>query len=53
MLKNRTRFTTSIPIKLKEDLKDLSEYTRINQSKLIEEAIEDLLKKHENKKTRE
>ena len=53
MLKNRIRFTTSIPKELKEELGKLSEYTRINQSKLIEEAIEDLLKKYENKKTRE
>lgn len=45
-LKDRTQFATSIKIELKEQFQELSERTRIPQSKLMDEAIENLLKKH-------
>jgi hypothetical protein len=45
-LKNRSQFASSIDNKLKDDLKKLSERTRIPQSKLLDEAIEDLIKKY-------
>jgi metal-responsive CopG/Arc/MetJ family transcriptional regulator len=45
-LVNRTRIGSSIDNKLYEDFKKLSAETRIPQSKLLDEAIEDLLKKY-------
>lgn len=45
-LKNRVQYATSIDKELKDAMKVLSDKTRIPQSKLIDEAIEDLLKKH-------
>lgn len=45
-LKNRKRYTNSLDIKLLSQLKDLSVVTKIPQSKLIDEAITDLLKKY-------
>jgi len=45
-LVNRKRFTTTLDNKLLTALHKMSEDTRINISKLIDEAIEDLLKKH-------
>jgi len=48
-LKNRKRYTNSIDIKLLEMLKELSQATRIPESRLLDEAIEDLLKKYEKK----
>lgn len=45
-LKNRAQFSTSIDKDLKEAMKILSDKTRIPQSKLVDEAIEDLLKKY-------
>ena len=45
-LTNRTRIGSAIDKVLFEDLKKLSEQTRIPISKLLDEAIEDLLKKH-------
>ncbi|MDD4780335.1 MAG: ribbon-helix-helix domain-containing protein [Tissierellia bacterium] len=45
-LKNRVQYATSIDKELKDAMKVLSEKTRIPQSKLIDEAIKDLLKKH-------
>lgn len=45
-LKDRAQFATSINKDLKESFQKLSEKTRIPQSKLMDEAIEDLLKKH-------
>jgi predicted transcriptional regulator len=45
-LKNREMYSTSIDKELLAQLKKLSESTRIPQSRLMDEAIEDLLKKH-------
>lgn len=45
-LKNRVQYATSIDKELKDAMKVLSDKTRIPQSKLIDEAIEDLLKKY-------
>lgn len=45
-LKNRGRLNNSIDFLLKEAFNELSETTRINQSKLVDEAIYDLLVKH-------
>ena len=45
-LKNRGRLNNSIDFSLKEAFNEISDYTRINQSKLIDEAIYDLLIKH-------
>jgi len=45
-LTNRTRIGSAIDKALFENLKKLSEQTRIPISKLLDEAIEDLLKKH-------
>ena len=46
-LKTRTRLCTSVNAELNLKLKKLSEETRIPISKLLDEAIEDLLKKHQ------
>ena len=48
-LKNRVRFSTSLDKDLAKRLEDLSITTRIPKSKLVDEAIEMLLNKHENK----
>ncbi|WP_300891572.1 ribbon-helix-helix domain-containing protein [uncultured Clostridium sp.] len=48
-LKNRVRFSTSLDKDLAKRLEDLSITTRIPKSKLVDEAIEILLDKHENK----
>lgn len=45
-LKNRTRYTATVDTDLVENLKELSTKTRIPQSKLMDEAIELLLKQH-------
>lgn len=50
MLKNRVRYTTSLDKELLRKLKKLSEQTRIPQSRLIDEAIEDILKKYQGSK---
>lgn len=47
-LKNRVRFSTSLDKDLAKLLDDLSTNTRIPKSKLVDEAIEMLLAKHEN-----
>lgn len=44
--KKRVQFATSIDKTLRDSLIELSKLTRIPQSKLMDEAIEDLLKKH-------
>lgn len=46
-LVNRTRFTSSMKNELMAQFDALSQKTRIQKSKLIDEAIEDLLKKYE------
>ena len=45
-LKNRIRFSTSLDKKKKQKLENLSKSTRIPKSKLLDEAIELLLLKH-------
>lgn len=43
----RERYTTTIGKEIIKKFKDLSAATRIPQSKLMDEALEDLLKKYE------
>ncbi len=45
-LKNRASFSTTVDKKLLQQLDILAKKTRIAKSKLTDEAIEDLLKKH-------
>lgn len=45
-LKYRTRFTSSLKNELVARFDELSQKTRIPKSRLLDEAIEDLLKKH-------
>ena len=45
-LKYRKRFTSSIKNELSEEFDKLTVETRIPKSRLLDEAIEDLLKKH-------
>lgn len=49
MLKNRKKTGIAIKLELVSALKELSESTRVPQSKLMDEAIEDLLNKYKNK----
>ena len=46
ILVNRTRFTSSLKMK---DFDILAQKTRIPKSRLLDEAIEDLLKKYEKR----
>ena len=46
MLVNRIKVTTSIDKELNKKIDELSKETRIPKSKLFDEAIELLLKKH-------
>lgn len=46
-LKNRTRFTSSLKNELIPLFDELAKDSRIPKSRLLDEAIEDLLKKHE------
>ena len=48
-LKNRIRISSSIDINLNNNLRDLSEQTKIPVSKLLDEAIELLLEKYNTK----
>lgn len=50
-LKNRIPWSSTLPIELAEEFNKLAEETRINKSKLLEEAIEDLIKKHKKDKS--
>jgi len=45
-LKNRVRIATSIDIELNDQLRKLADETRIPISKLVDEAIKDLIEKH-------
>jgi metal-responsive CopG/Arc/MetJ family transcriptional regulator len=45
-LKYRTRFTSSLKNELVAEFDKLSQKTRIPKSRLLDEAIEDLLKKY-------
>jgi len=49
-LKYRTRFTSSLKNELVASFNKLSTDTRIPKSRLLDEAIEDLLKKHNARK---
>lgn len=49
ILVNRTRFTSSLKNELMKEFNRLAEETRIPKSRLIDEAIEDLLKKYEKR----
>lgn len=46
-LKTRKRFTSTIDKVLQLNLQELSKYTRVPQTKLLDEALEDLVKKYE------
>ncbi len=48
-LKNRTRFTSSLKNELMPPFNKLAEKSRIPKSRLLDEAIEDLLQKHKIK----
>lgn len=48
-LVNRTRFTSSLKNELMQEFNELSAKTRINKSRLLDEAVEDLLKKYEKR----
>lgn len=48
---NRTRFSTSVDIKLLETLDDLSKETRIPKSKLIDMALETLFERYQIEKS--
>ncbi|MCB2288706.1 ribbon-helix-helix domain-containing protein [Clostridium sp. CS001] len=50
MLIHRVRFGSSLIKELDEKLRELSKQTRIPISRLVDEAIEDLLKKHSAEK---
>lgn len=47
-MSERAPYATKIDAGLKEKLIKLSEATRIPQSKLVDEALEDLMKKYAN-----
>ena len=49
ILVNRTRFTSSLKNELVPKWNKRAEDTRIPKSRLLDEAIEDLLKKYEKK----
>lgn len=46
VLVNRKKFVSSLSNELVEPFNELSKKTRINKSRLLDEAIEDLLKKY-------
>lgn len=48
---NRVRFTSSLDKKLMPRLDQLAKETRIPKSRLLDEAVEDLLKKYEKRGT--
>ena len=47
-LVNRKRFVSSLANELVKPFDELSRTTRVPKSRLLDEAIEDLLKKYEN-----
>ena len=49
VLVNRTRFTSSLKNELAKELDLLAQKTRIPKSRLLDEAVEDLLKKYEKR----
>ena len=52
LLVNRTRFTSSLKNELIVKFDELAKQTRIPKSRLLDEAVEDLLKKYEEKQGR-
>ena len=52
LLVNRTRFTSSLKNELIVKFDELAKETRIPKSRLLDEAVEDLLKKYEEKQER-
>ncbi len=46
-MSERVPFATKIDIELRNKIQELSKTTRIPQSKLVDEALEDLIKKYE------
>lgn len=48
-LVNRTRFTSSLDNSLMAQFNELAQKTRLNKSRLFDEAVEDLLKKYEKR----
>ena len=48
-LVNRKKFVSSLANELVEPFNELSKKTRVPKSRLLDEAIEDLLKKYETK----
>ena len=49
VLVNRTRFTSSLKNELMAEFDRLAQETRIPKSRLMDEAVEDLLKKYEKR----
>lgn len=49
LLVNRTRFTSSMKNELMKEFDTLAQETRIPKSRLIDEAVEDLLKKYKKR----
>ena len=49
LLVNRTRFTSSLKNELIQEFDALAKQTRIPKSRLLDEAVEDLLKKYEKR----
>lgn len=49
---NRVRFTSSMKKELMPQFDKLARETRIPKSRLIDEAIEDLLEKHKKQRSR-
>lgn len=47
LLVNRTRFTSSLRNELIKEFDELSKQTRIPKSRLLDEAVEDLLRKYQ------
>ena len=52
LLVNRTRFTSSLKNELIVKFDELAKETRIPKSRLLDEAVEDLLKRYEEKQGR-
>ena len=49
VLVNRKKFVSSLSNDLVEPFNELSKKTRVTKSRLLDEAIEDLLKKYEKR----
>lgn len=45
----KVRYTSYLPREMVDQLKELSDKTRVPQAKLIEEAVQDLLEKYNGK----